>query len=108
MKPTPLQQECDEEVVRGTVEEELPPLFDYLEGEVKGAEFLHNKTISLVDIALVCPLISLYLAGESIDAIRRPKLAAYYDYLVAQPVIAARLQQELTMLGRWANILDAS
>lgn len=100
VKPAFSQQECDEAIVRTTMEEELPPLFDYLESEVKGAEFLHNKTISLADIALVCPLINLYLAGESIDASRWPKLAAYYDYLAAQPVIAARFRQELTMLGR--------
>jgi len=76
-----------------TVEEQLPPLFDCLEGGVEGAEFLHNKTMSLADIALVCPLINLYLAGESIDASRWLKLAAYYEYLIAQPIVAARCRR---------------
>ncbi|MGH1372640.1 MAG: glutathione S-transferase family protein [Cellvibrionaceae bacterium] len=100
VKPVFLKEPCDESVVQATMTEALPPLFDYLETQVAGAEFLQNKTISMSDIALVCPLISLYLAQESIDASRWPKLAAYYDFVTKQPVVAARIAQELAMLGR--------
>lgn len=100
VNPVFLKKPCDESIVQNAMNEELPPLFDYLETQVAGAEFLQNKTISLSDIALVCPLVSLYLAEESIDASRWPKLAAYYDFVSAQPVVAARIKQELSMLGR--------
>lgn len=100
VNPIFLQKPCDETVVQAALADDLPPLFDYLESQVSGAEYLQNKTISMSDIALVCPLISLYLAQESIDASRWPKLAAYYDFIVAHPVVAARIAQELTLLGR--------
>ncbi len=100
VKPIFMSEPCDEAVVNEAMTQALPPLFDYLETQVAGAEFLQNKTITLSDIALVCPLISLYLAQESIDASRWPKLAAYYDFVTNQPVVAARITQELAMLGR--------
>ncbi len=100
VKPVFLKEPCDESVVEQAMTEALPPLFDYLETQVAGAEFLQNKTISMSDIALVCPLVSLYLAQESIDASRWPKLAAYYDFIAAHPVVANRIKQELAMLGR--------
>jgi len=100
VNPVFLQKSCDEAIVQAAVTNDLPPLFDYLETQVKGAEYLQNKTISMSDVALVCPLISLYLAQESIDASRWPKLAAYYEFIAAHPIVASRIAQELTLLGR--------
>ena len=99
VRPVFLKEACDETMVQNALVNELPTLFEYLETEVQGAEFLQNQTITLSDIALVCPLVNLYLAGESIDATRWPKLAAYYEFVVAHPVIAKCLEQEKAMLG---------
>lgn len=99
VRPAFLQESCDEEMVQNALNNDLPELFDYLETKVNGAEFLQNQTITLSDIALVCPLINLYLAGESVDAARWPKLAAYYEFVVAHPAVAKCIEQEKAMIG---------
>jgi glutathione S-transferase len=91
-----LQQDCDEQRVQDAMANLIPPVFDYLEDQVPGAQFIHNvgqeASITLSDLAIVAPLINLYLAGESIDASRWPKLSAYYNFLVQQPVIARHIE----------------
>jgi glutathione S-transferase len=67
--------------------DELPPLFDYLEGQIAG-RFLIGSTLSLADIAVAAPFVNLALAERPLDAKRWPKLGRYVAALVARPSFA--------------------
>ena len=59
------------------VAEELPPLFDYLEGEIDGKEWLVGNRFSIADIGVATQFVNLQLAGYGVDAKRWPELSAY-------------------------------
>jgi glutathione S-transferase len=84
VKPRFFKQPGDMAVVEKALADELPPLCDYLEGQV-GGPFITGSTLSLADIALAIPFINLELAERPLDAKRWPKLGGYVAALVARP-----------------------
>lgn len=74
----------DEAVVTKALTEEMPPLFDYLEGEIDGP-YLVGDAFGLADIAVTTSFHNLRIAGESVDAGRWPKLAAYISATLERP-----------------------
>jgi len=84
VKPRFFNQAPDLAVVDKALTDELPPLLDYLEGQVTGP-FLVGSALSLADIAAALPFINLQIAERPLDAKRWPKLGRYVDALVARP-----------------------
>lgn len=84
---------CDEEVVRRAIDEELPPLLDYLESQISG-EFLVGKALSIGDIGVLSQFVNLAHAGVSLDAARWPKVAAYVEHGLARPSFKAMVEEE--------------
>jgi glutathione S-transferase len=70
------------------VERELPPFYDYLEGEIAGP-FLVGDRVSLADLAVASPFVSLAIAGRSPDATRWPRLTRYVAAILARRAFAA-------------------
>ena len=79
------KKEPDLERPRKTLEEEMPPIFDYLEGELDGKEFLAGGQVSIADITVACCLTQLTIVAGDPDASRWPALAAHYDRMMARP-----------------------
>jgi glutathione S-transferase len=70
--------------------------FDYLQSQLNGAEFLVGSALSVADIATGAQLIT-YRQGEgTFDA--WPRLAGYYESLLARPVWAAIVAEESAAL----------
>lgn len=88
-----MKQEPDEQRVK-TALEGLPPVFDYLEGEVAGREYLAGGQFSIADIAIASPFANLQAAGEKVDAGRWPKLDEYVQRIHSRPSFKACLSQE--------------
>lgn len=84
MKPTMMGKPTDEAAVAKALNEDLPPLFDYLESEIDGA-FLVGDAFSIADIAIATGFYNFGLAKAEIDAARWPKLAAYVAATLARP-----------------------
>ena len=84
----------DEEVVRTAIEQELPPLFDYLESQLTGGEFLVGTSFTIGDIGVLTQFVNLAHAGVSPDAARWPKLAAYVERGLARPSFAGLIAEE--------------
>ena len=84
----------DEEVVRKAIDEELPPLLDYLEGQLAGGEFLVGGTFSIGDIGVLTQFVNLAHAGVTPDPGRWPKLAAYVERGFARPSLAQLIAEE--------------
>ena len=76
--PRFFNQKTDEAVVTKAVEEELPPMFDYLESQLApGASTLVGKQFTVGDIGVASQFVNLFHAGYGVDTKRWPRLAAY-------------------------------
>lgn len=100
VNPAFFGQKTDEAMVENAVRNELPPLFDYLEGEVAGATWLVGGKFSIADIGIASPLVNLQHAGVRVDEGRWPKLAAYLGNVLARPSFKALIDAEQAQLPR--------
>ncbi len=92
-------QTTDAAVVKKAFEEELPPMFDYLESQLGGDGVLVGKQFSIADIGIGTQFVNLRHAGYSVDAARWPKLAKYLAALHARPSFKAVIDEEAAAFG---------
>lgn len=97
VKPAMMNQEPDQSLIDAALEA-LPPLFDYLEGQLDG-DYLVGDSFSVADLALGSMLRQFDIAGEKVDPSRWPKLAAHFDRLVERPCFASVIESEKAMLA---------
>lgn len=83
VKPSLMNQEPDQDAIDAALEA-LPPLFDYLEGQLGDGDFLVGEHFSVADIATGSVLRQYQIAGETVDASRWPKLAAYTERILSR------------------------
>src|SRR5229473_6268185 len=77
--PRVFQRPTDEAVVSKAVNEELPPMYDYLEGQLGSGDWLVGGSFSVADLGIATQLMQPRLAGFPIDAKRWPKLSAHFE-----------------------------
>lgn len=87
-------RETDQAVVRKAIDEELPPFFDYLEGQLGGGDFLVGGAFSIGDIGVLTQFVNLGHAGVAPDPGRWPKLAAYVAAGLARPSFRELIEEE--------------
>jgi glutathione S-transferase len=98
--PRFLNQPPDEADLGRIVEEELPPLFDYLESQVGGDRPVVGSDFSIGDIGIATQFVNLrHYAGIDIVGTRWPKLVAYLDSVEARPSFRAVLDEERARFG---------
>lgn len=90
LKPNMMKTPTDEAAVTRALDKDLPPLFDYLEGEISGP-YLVGEAFSIADIAIATGFYNFHLAKARIDADRWPKLAAYIDASLTRPSFKAAM-----------------
>lgn len=88
LKPNMMGKPGDEAAVAKALDTDLPPLFDYLEGQMSRA-FLVGDAFSIADIAVATGFHNFHLAEAKVDAGRWPKLAAYVERIFARPSFVA-------------------
>jgi glutathione S-transferase len=88
----------DLERARKTLNEELPPLFDYLNEQARGREWFVGDALSIADISVATQFGNFRLAGAKLDAVRWPDLAAIIDRILARPSAAHCLEEEGKLL----------
>lgn len=82
--------------------EELPPLFDYLEGVIPDSLYLVEDRLTLADIAVASPFVNFRHLKIWPDPAIHPRVAAYGDAMLARPSFAAFLARETAFLERVA------
>ena len=100
--PKFFNQKPDEAVIKKAVEEELPPMFDYLESELKpGAKSIvgDGTQLTVGDIAIGSMFVNLFHAGYGVDTKRWPKLAAYVAALHERPSFQSLIAEDRQTLG---------
>lgn len=99
LRPLFMQQPTEEAVVKTAVEEELPPLFDYLESEVGAGKGFGGEDLTVGDIAVASMIVNLKLSGFAIDPRRWPTLAAHVERVHARPSFAALIAEDRATFG---------
>ena len=100
--PLFLGQPGDPAVAEEAERDELPPLFDYLEGAVGKREYLVGDQLTLADIAVASPFVNFRHTDITVDAGRWQRLAAYIERMLARPSFAALAERETAFLARTA------
>jgi glutathione S-transferase len=93
-----MKQEPDEAAIAASLEE-AKPVFDYLEAEIGDREVLVGRHFGIADIAVSSPFVNFAHAGESLDAGRWPRLAAYLERNHARPSFKALIEEERQALA---------
>jgi len=99
--PAFFNQPTDDAVVSKAVNEELPPLFDYLESQITG-DWLVGSQFSIADISIGTQFVNLRLAGVSVDAARWPKLVRYIARVHERPSFKKLIEEDRAALGQSA------
>ena len=94
VNPMFFNRPTDEAMVEKALNEELPPLLDYLEGELGSDGFFVGGRFSFADVAVATQFVNFHHAGYAIDAKRWPKLAAYIGRLHARPSFKTLIEEE--------------
>jgi glutathione S-transferase len=96
--PRFFNQKTDEAVVKKAVEEELPPMFDYLESQLApGASTLVGKQFTVGDVGVGSQFVNLFHAGYGVDTKRWPKLSAYLAAVHERPSFRPLIAEERKM-----------
>jgi glutathione S-transferase len=80
--------------VQKAIDEELPPLFDYLESQLGDGNTLVGKRFSIGDIGIGSQFVNLRHAGVGVDTKRWPKLARYVAAVHERPSFKALIDEE--------------
>jgi glutathione S-transferase len=94
IKKVLMKQEPDEERLGPILAEKVPPVFDYLEAELGDREYLVGNRFSVADLAVASPFVNFAVAGESVDAARWPRLAAYVERVLSRPSFKGVIESE--------------
>lgn len=79
---------------------QLPALFDYLDQQLAGKQWLVADQLSIADIAVASQLVNFEHGGEQLDAARWPNLDAHRQRLHARPSFAGPLEEERVLIGK--------
>ena len=99
MVPNVFKKPVDEEAVSKLTDEKLPPMLDYLEGQVPADGFIFGD-LTVADLALASPFVNAGYAGFTIDAAKWPNMAALVERVKSHSVVAPLLEAEAAALGR--------
>lgn len=98
-----MKTEPNEEIVKQALGERIPPVFDYLERRAPDGDGIIDGRFGIADIAIASPIVNFAHAGETIDAKRWPRFAAYVARVHARPSFKKLIEEEkagFASLGR--------
>jgi glutathione S-transferase len=96
--PLFFKQQTDEAAVQACIEKDVPPIFDYLEGQLgDNATALVGGKFSIGDIGVATQFVNLRHAKFTVDASRWPKLAKYIANVHSRPSFKAVIDEEEAM-----------
>jgi glutathione S-transferase len=100
MSPRFFNRAPDEAACQKVVNQELPPLFDYLESQLGADDAIIGKRFSIGDIGIATQFVNFQHAGYTVDAQRWPKLARYVAAVLARPSFKRMIEAEAAVFGK--------
>ncbi len=95
-----MKQETNEELCKKTIREKLPPILDHLEKELGDKEYFVGDSFTIADVSVGTMFVNFEFAGETVDAARWPKLAAYVKRIHARPSFQKNTMKEAAFVKR--------
>jgi glutathione S-transferase len=100
VRPLVLGQPGDTAAADTAEAEHLPPILDWLEGQIGDRSALVGERLTLADIAVASPLANLRHASTILDAGRYPNVRAFAAAHHARPSFAGILASETRFLDK--------
>ena len=85
----------DGAAVQKAIDEQVPPLFDYLESQLGSTDAIVGGRFSIGDIGLATHFVNARHANFAVDAKRWPTLARYVAAIHARPSFKALIDEEV-------------
>ncbi len=98
LAPLIFKRETNQDEVDTAINTELPPIFDYLEGELK-TNYLLGSELTLADLAVGSMFVTLLHCDHQCDKKRWPALSAYVDKLLSSELFSPIIEEEKQMLA---------
>ena len=90
----------DENAIKEALEVKLPPMFSYVESQLKQDKWIVGNQFSIADIAIGSVFVTFLSAGDMIDSNKYPLLAAYIAKIHARPSFQKVLQSEKAYMNQ--------
>ena len=94
-------RECNDQAVDKALQGTVPGLFEYLDRELEGKEYLAADRLTVADLAVASQLVNFQHAGEHVDVERYPNLAAHVQRVHALEPFAKTIEKESGLLDKW-------
>jgi glutathione S-transferase len=98
MVPNVFKRPVDEAAVNKIIEEKLPPMLDYLEGQVPADGFIFGD-LTVADLALASPFVNAGYARFTVDAARWSNVSALVERVKSHSAVAPLLEAEAAAFG---------
>lgn len=92
----------DEAVAALAQKEELPPILDWLDGQISPSGYLVGDRLTLADISVASLLVNLQHLGIVLDGERNPDVVRFAQAMLARPSFAGLIERESAFLARFA------
>jgi len=102
-KPFSTKQPTDESIVENSIDNLVPPVFDYVESQLPEEGFFFGE-LGAADIAVATAIINATYADFKVDASRWPKLSAHLNKVLAHPILAKCMKTEKPMIETLKNM----
>lgn len=105
--PVAMNQPLDKaikEAALEVVENQIGPMWDYLERQLGSNEFFVGNALSIADIAVASGHVNLWHGGVDPDPVHWPKLSAFLARIWARPSFAALISEEQKPWNRRAAV----
>jgi len=103
LAPTLFKRASNQEEIDLAINEELPEIFSYLEGQLQN-EYLVGNQLTVADIAVCGAFISMMHCDVYCDADRWPKVAAYIDRVTTEEIFKQVLNEERMVMKQVMGI----
>lgn len=94
LNPKMFNTPTDEAAVQDILDNQLPPLLDYLESQVPESGPLVGDSISIADIAVLTCFMQARYGDYEVDGTQYPKLKAYLDGALNNDIVKNRMAKE--------------
>lgn len=110
LRPVLTQQPPDaaaEAEARKVWDENLAPLFDYLERTLGDEEFFVGGRITIADVAIASPFVNMRHAGFAPASTRWPRLRGFLERMWQRVSFKRPIEEETPVFGKRASLIDA-
>jgi glutathione S-transferase len=98
--PVFMKKAGDESLVAKAAAEAIPPVFEYLDGQIGENEYLVGNRFSLADISVASPFVNYQHGGGTIDRAKYPRLASFVERIHGRPSFKGFIAEEQATLAK--------